>query len=178
MPVIRKILWIGCITVSGISLAAAGGVGGVAGGVAAGVSGVAAGVGGVAAGVGGVAGGVAAGVGGVAAGVAGVGGVAGVAGVGVGLGAARLRVLQPGLVERAAWESAQQPLAASATSLEWVIGANVLLPARLQNARSGAVKTLLRNMRRRRGRGRIIRLLVNDDCEKRLRMVCRRRLGR
>jgi hypothetical protein len=86
--------------------------------------------------------------------------------------------LQPGLVERAAWESAQQPLAASATSLEWVIGANVLLPARLQNARSGAVKTLLRNMRRRRGRGRIIRLLVNDDCEKRLRMVCRRRLGR
>ena len=91
---------------------------------------------------------------------------------------ARLRVLQPGLVERAAWESAQQPLAASATSLEWVIGANVLLPARLQNARSGAVKTLLRNMRRRRGRGRIIRLLVNDDCEKRLRMVCRRRLGR
>jgi len=97
MPVIRKILWIGCITASSISLAAAGGVGGVAGGVAAGVGGVAAGVGGVAAGVGGVAGGVAAGVGGVAAGVAGVGGVAGVAGVGVGLGAGTAAGLATGI---------------------------------------------------------------------------------
>jgi hypothetical protein len=60
---------------SGISLAGAGGVGGVAGGVAAGVGGVAAGV----------AGGVAAGVGGVSAGVAGVG-VGATTGVAPGLG--------------------------------------------------------------------------------------------
>ena len=42
------------------------------------------------------------------------------------LALARQRVLQPGLVERAGWESAQQPPAASATTLQWVIGVDVL----------------------------------------------------
>jgi hypothetical protein len=59
VAVVRKIFWIGWSMASGISLAGAGGVGGVAGGVAAGVGGVAAGVGGVAGGVGGVSAGVA-----------------------------------------------------------------------------------------------------------------------